>query len=252
MMTAADKKMADEFAEIQVEKNAGFMLIIKEMKAKADADKTKMRKLENEKEDESKLHFKCEQMKQEFKVLADKADERVQLLEKKNAQLQEDLERLDAENMLRMKDMMKDEMEIAHNMLEMLADDFAEIQVEKDAEFMLIIKAVQKKLADEFAENQVEKDAEFMLIIKEMMVKADDDKTKMMELQNKVNDLEKYDSRFKIGRDDLLIRKLETEKAEQENLRARIIATNRKCPKCAERMAALEVDEDSSSSETNN
>ena len=50
-------------------------------------------------------------MKQEFKVLADKADERVQLLEKKNAQLQEDLERLDAENMLRMKDMMKDEME---------------------------------------------------------------------------------------------------------------------------------------------
>ena len=59
-MTAAHKKMADEFAEIQVEKNAGFMLIIKEMKAKADADNTKMRKLENEKDDESKLHFKCD------------------------------------------------------------------------------------------------------------------------------------------------------------------------------------------------
>ena len=105
-----------------------------------------------------------EQMKQEFKVLADKADERVQLLEKKNAQLQEDLERLDAENMLRMKDMMKDEMEIAHKMLHILAD---------------------------------EKDAEFMLIIKEIRTKAHDDKTWMMELQNKVNDLEKYEKYVK-------------------------------------------------------
>ena len=38
-----------------------------------------------------------------------------------------------------------------------------------------------------------------------------------------------------------MIRKLNNEKAEQEILRAHIIATNRKCPKCAERIAALEV-----------
>ena len=85
--------------------------------------------------------------------------------------------------------------------------------------------------------------AKFMQIIKEMEAKADADKTKMQELQNKVNDLRKNDSRF-CGRsreDGLLIDRLNNEKAEQEILRARIIATNRKCPKCAERIAALEV-----------
>ena len=77
---------------------------------------------------------------------------------------------------------------------------------------------------------------EFMLIIKEMGAEADADKTKMQELQNEVNGLRKYHSRFnyRSREEDLLIMKWENEKAEQENLWARIIATNRNCPKCAE------------------
>ena len=84
-----------------------------------------------------------------------------------------------------------------------------------------------------------------MQTIKEMEAKADADKTKMLSLQIKVKELEKCDSRVKIqdccGEDLLRIRKLENEMAEQENLRARIIATNSKCPKCAERIAAFEM-----------
>ena len=78
-------------------------------------------------------------------------------MEKKIAQLQEDLERLDAENhnlleankdlnedMMNevMKAMMKDTMEALHKQM---ADHYAEIQVEKDAGFMLIINAVREK-----------------------------------------------------------------------------------------------------------
>ena len=79
-----------------------------------------------------------------------------------------------------------------------------------------------------------------MQTIKEMEAKADADKTKMLSLQNKVKDLEKYDSRTS-GSVYVRMMKLGKEMAEQENLRARIIATNSKCPKCAERIAAFEM-----------
>ena len=100
-----------------------------------------------------------------------------------------------------------------------------------------------KKVMVGCADEMTEKSAKFMQIIKEMESKADADQTKMQELQNKVDDLMKYDSRFnyRSREDGLLIDRLNNEKAEQEILRARIIATNRKCPKCAERIAAFEV-----------
>ena len=90
-------------------------------------------------------------MKQEFNVFADKADEREQLLENKLAQLQEDLERLDAEN---------------HDLLE----ENKHLNGEK-----LKVEPMMEAMAEQ----------------------AHDDKTQMMELQQKVNDLEKYEKYVK-------------------------------------------------------
>ena len=70
-----------------------------------------------------------------------------------------------------------------------------------------------------FADEMTVKSAKFMQIIKEMEAKADADKTKMQELQNKVNDLMKYDNKFshRSREDGLLIDRLNNEKADLED-----------------------------------
>ena len=151
----------------------------------------KVKKSKLSQEDEIKLHFKCEQMNQEYRVPADKAEEREQLLKKTIAQIHEDLERLDAEN---------------HHLL-----DANKHLNEEKLKVEPMMKAMLEKMVDGFADAMAEKSAKFMQIIKEMEAKADVDKTKMQELQNEVNGLRKYHSRFnyRSREDDLLIMKWE-------------------------------------------
>jgi len=199
----------------------------------------KVRKSKLSEEDVNKLHSKCEPMNQEFKFLADKAEEREQCLEKKIAQLQEDLERLDGEKnkelnecrdmMNEMKDMMKEEY-----------DAMKKERVETTAGFMQIIEALQEKRVGEVRDLTV-KNNKFRQTIEEMEAKADVDKAKIMELQGGRPDWYDKRSNFRSREDSLLIMKLDKELAEQENLRARIIGRAGECPKCAERFAALEV-----------
>ena len=195
-------------------------------------------------EDENKLYSKCEQMNHDYKVLADK------------------LERLDAENhnlrmankelnekMEMMKDVMAEKIkalmeENRTNMAEkikgLMEANRTNMRENVKEAVMTAANTVKEKMDEDYAVILAEKDTKFMQTIKEMEAKADADRTKMLSLQNKVKDLEKYDSRTS-GSVYVRMIKLGKEMAEQENLRARIIATNSKCPKCAERIAAFEM-----------
>ena len=85
-----------QYITVEVEKIVEVPTIVQVVDQMDEHPKVKKSKLSEE--DESKLRSRCEQMNQEFKLIADKAEEREQWLEKKIAQLQEDLERLNAEN----------------------------------------------------------------------------------------------------------------------------------------------------------
>ena len=150
-------------------------------------------------EDENKLYSKCEQMNHDYKVLADK------------------LERLDAENhnllmankelnekMEMMKDVMAEKIKalmeenrtnMAEKIKALMEANRTNMRENVKEAVMTAANTVKEKMDEDYAVILAEKDTKFMQTIKEMEAKADADRTKMLSLQNKVKDLEKYDSR---------------------------------------------------------
>ena len=152
---------------------------------------------------EANKHLNEDKLKVEPMVHADKAEEREQLLVKKIALLQEDLERLDAENhhLLREnKHLNEEKLKVKPEMRAML-ERIALIMKEefdKQKQTMMEENMTWKRLMEEYkviADELIVRSTKFRQTIKEMEAKAEVDKTKMMDLQKKVKDLDKYDSR---------------------------------------------------------